>query len=509
MLETMEGQVWQPAGLVVTHWRSGIGRKPLKFVTLVFVSQWPLQSPARGDNVQQRIVGMVTKNKIVIADEHETSPDLRKAVEAIAIKPLAGKLTLLTRKLFNVFLAEAQHQGPEKQVYSLPLSKLCAKSAYESTNVTILKEQLRKMSATIVEWNLGVKGSRRWGTGSLVTVEIVEEGNRTRVEWSYPATVKNQLLAPEVYARMSLKMQNTFRSAAALALFEICIRYADSPSGLTAKMPWSEWRPRLLGQPDKDLKTGETLHSTYLIYKYFRRNIIKPAISEINDNQLTDIFVEELATKEGTSEMQLQFRVTRKAQKPMVLDEPNIFDLSLIDRLVTLGLSKAQAEKIYSDNDEGRVRTALDYTETQMKKGKIDSGAAYFRKALSDGYGHKTEKAPGLIAGERHKPQDSKKARPETGDVTQKLSDAWWGMQREVARSAFDETSSSDRQQTLDQFEADVIKGNPTLIKAWKKGPDNPMVAAALNKWLIRDVAEPSELVLLQFGLKEGLLKAS
>ena len=37
-----------------------------------------------------------------------SSAELRKAVEAIAIQPKSGKITLLTRKLFNVLLAVAQ-----------------------------------------------------------------------------------------------------------------------------------------------------------------------------------------------------------------------------------------------------------------------------------------------------------------------------------------------------------------------------------------------------------------
>ena len=51
--------------------------------------------------------------------------EFKKAVEAIAIKPLAGKVTLLTRKLNNVLMAEAQAQGIKTDVYRIPLTRLC------------------------------------------------------------------------------------------------------------------------------------------------------------------------------------------------------------------------------------------------------------------------------------------------------------------------------------------------------------------------------------------------
>ena len=50
-----------------------------------------------------------------------SSAELRKAVEAIAIQPKSGKITLLTRKLFNVLLAvdAPAHRGQEEGMDAL------------------------------------------------------------------------------------------------------------------------------------------------------------------------------------------------------------------------------------------------------------------------------------------------------------------------------------------------------------------------------------------------------
>jgi hypothetical protein len=49
---------------------------------------------------------------------------LSKANEAIAIRPKRGKLTLLSRRIYNVFLYHAQRQGVDNANYTILLSEL-------------------------------------------------------------------------------------------------------------------------------------------------------------------------------------------------------------------------------------------------------------------------------------------------------------------------------------------------------------------------------------------------
>src|SRR5574337_601126 len=214
----------------------------------------------------------------------------------------------------------------------------------------------------------------------MINVEVIEEGNRCWIEWDYPAKLKEKLLAPDVYARLSLQMQNNFRSSAALALYEICVRYVDAPGNLTMRLPWEDWRPVLTGVPDND-------EMTYNQYKYFKRDVLKPSVEEVNT--LTNIQVELIEHKQGRAVAELQFSVRPKEQGGLPFDEPNLVDLSLISRLNALGFTQAQAEKFYSDHDENRLRGTLDYVEKRLKQSgaKIEKPMAYFRDALAKGYG--------------------------------------------------------------------------------------------------------------------------
>ena len=60
---------------------------------------------------------VVAKQKSPRSSEVATRPEdqsVAKANEAIAIRPKRGKLTLLSRRIYNVFLYHAQQQGVEK-----------------------------------------------------------------------------------------------------------------------------------------------------------------------------------------------------------------------------------------------------------------------------------------------------------------------------------------------------------------------------------------------------------
>ncbi|KGW45504.1 initiator Replication family protein [Burkholderia pseudomallei MSHR684] len=164
-----------------------------------------------------------------------SSAELRKAVEAIAIQPKNGKITLLTRKLFNVLLAVAQQADDSGDTYRALLSDIVANSAFDSNDTALVKEHLRRMVSVQVEWSTGTssqKPGRKWGISTLIAdAEILEDPatRRVWVEFSFAPKIKKKLLDPVQYARLSLQFQSQLRSSAGLALYEICVRYLTNP----------------------------------------------------------------------------------------------------------------------------------------------------------------------------------------------------------------------------------------------------------------------------------------
>lgn len=423
-----------------------------------------------------------------------TGADVKKAVEAVAVNPRAGRLTLLSRKLFNVLLHMAQKQGIQATTYRMNLGEICSTARFDSNDTALIKEHLRKMNACQVEWNTGLKGSRRWGvTNLLAEVEIIEDSaaGRCYVEWTYSPKIKEQLLEPETYTRLSLQFQSSLRSSAALALYEICCRYATSPSNLTMRQSWDWWRPVLTGIPDGDSERA------YLQYKYFKRDVIKLAVSEVNS--VTDLVVELIEHKDGRKVADLQFRVSKKSQTSLDLADKNLLNMELVGRMMVLGLSQRDVESIYANSDEAQIRAALDTTEQRVAaKGlaKVESPAAYFKDALKKRYNDVKVKA----AADARKGVVAKRNLVTREDLLKRFNE-----KRGVdARGYFDELDAEEQAQIIRDFEVELLPSLSEIArKNYKsKGLKSPLVAGPFFLRLA-DVlwGEPTEGGLLDYML--------
>lgn len=316
---------------------------------------------------------MTSKNLPAVTQDLEG--EVRKANEAIAIRPIGGEaLTFLTRKLYNTMLFHAQKQGAENRVFEMPLKAITKGSDFESHDTQLIKDHLKKMKRAEVEWN---SPGKEWGISSLVSEAIIRKvGGELILRWEYGSSIQGRLLNPLQYTPVALAYQAVMRTHAGLALLEICLRYESFSVGLTERRPWEWWYSVLTGNIDGN-EVGNRKH----FYRYFKRDTIKPAVQEVNS--LTEFEVELIEHTQGRKVLDLQFRISKRAQKQLDLDS-QVIDVSLITRMMSLGLKELDAQKVYSTHEENRIRSALEVTEKKMKsKSKPDSAAAYFRSALN------------------------------------------------------------------------------------------------------------------------------
>ena len=310
-----------------------------------------------------------------------SSAELRKAVEAIAIQPKSGKITLLTRKLFNVLLAVAQQADDSGDTYRALLSDIVANSAFDSNDTALVKEHLRRMVSVQVEWSTGRRARSRAGSGDL---DADRRRGNSRGSGDPPrvgrilvrAEDQEEAARPGPVCASEPAVPEPAAQRAGLALYEICVRYLTNPSHLTMREPWEWWRPILSGTPDTE--AGDEAKREY---KYFKRDYLRPAIAEVN--AVTNIFVELIEHREGRRVAEIQFRVTERKQPMLALDEhPNVFDSTLVDRMVKLGIPLKEAQTLYADSEENRIRAALQMTEQRMRSTTLPpvrSAPALFR----------------------------------------------------------------------------------------------------------------------------------
>ena len=383
---------------------------------------------------------------------------LRKAHEAISIRPTSGKMTFLSRKIFNTLLYHAQRQS-ELTIYRIPLSELTVGVDYDSKDTMLLRDHLRKMVETTVEWH---DTKKRWGVGSLLSeAEIRFDGKKSYAEWSYGPKVRQFLLDPERYTPISLEHQALFRSHAGLTLFEICSRYVTNPSGLTNRAPPEWWFSVLTGNPNATPDTH--------FYRYFKRDTLTPAIAEIN--AIAKIRVELLEHKKGRKVLEIQFAIMVCAQASLDLPSPPVIDSSLLDRITALGISKAEAEDIFAFQPEISLRATLTLVEDRVKNPKLsalDSPAAFFKSALRHGYAAKKP----VITKE---PESVSKS--ETEDLLKEAA-------RNAARAKFHALDEASQTALLAEFDAEN-SANASLRRSLRKsGLKSKVVEAPFMIWL-------------------------
>src|SRR5665647_3607108 len=107
------------------------------------------------------LVAEATKNR-------RDDQSLAKANEAIAIRPKRGKLTLLSRRIYNALLYHAQKQGVDEPLYRLTLTELIGDARFNSNNTELLKSHLRDMQATTIEWSTSSSGLKKWMSSQLI-----------------------------------------------------------------------------------------------------------------------------------------------------------------------------------------------------------------------------------------------------------------------------------------------------------------------------------------------------
>ncbi|OAJ53588.1 Initiator Replication protein [Paraburkholderia ginsengiterrae] len=126
-------------------------------------------------------------------------------------------------------------------------------------------------------------------------------------------------------------------------------------------------------------------------FKYFKRDYLEPAVSQINELSDIELSYETRAGTPGSRKKdQIRFRLKRKeaavASKADMLNSVALF-MTLQNEFA---LSEKQFERIAQNRTvwtDERIQQAIDYTRWRIRQGdKIKTAAGYLMKALSDNY---------------------------------------------------------------------------------------------------------------------------
>lgn len=434
-----------------------------------------------------------------------------KANEAIAIRPKRGRLTLLSRRIYNALLYHSQRQGVDEPVYKLALSELIGDARFNSNNTELLKAHLRDMQATTIEWSTSGPALKRWVSSQLLGTVTIEEQGRGRpcmVTWRYPEEIKERLVRPHQYTRVLLEISGQMRSYSAAVLYEIGARYLTSPGRLSMREDVVWWAAVLTGR--SDIKEVD--------YRFLKRDVISKALAEI-DALCEDFSIELIEHKRGRKIEEIQFRVIPKVQQRLgdiPNAERNVFDLALVGRLIALGIKQEEAQDLYATTDENQLRATLDHVDQRLLSPtmpELKSPAAYFKDALKKGYAAVKSLPMADTAPPAASAGTNSVAHPvislSPSDRMQRIRELWENDRMAQARAMFAEMQPPAQGELRSQFEAQRLEQLALPIaRAWRRdGPASRVAASTFYKWVAQTTwpEEPSDRVLLDFALQRGV----
>jgi hypothetical protein len=323
-------------------------------------------------------------NTLDSRDSASDGPELRKPHEMIVMIPRSRRVTLTGRRLYNAMLQVAQSRlvamdsmPKADYMFEAPLPALLRTTGSSGEDRTAAKRYLREMRGLEVDWESTAPGdSVKWrGFSMLSEVAIEVRNGENWVAWSYPPSIMGVLREPLRWASLDLDVLARLGTYTAMALYEICARYRDNPSGVTSRKQ-VDWWTDALNQAPGGAERRE--------WRKFKSERVKPALDEINRE--TDIEIELIEHRQGRTVTEVQFAVRRKRaplKRGTVTGCP--VDANLVLRAESLGIREIKLDGLLTEFDDAAVRIKLDVLERRIANNRlspVDDAYSYLRTLL-------------------------------------------------------------------------------------------------------------------------------
>lgn len=300
--------------------------------------------------------------------------ELRKHIAAIH---MAGKLSFVERKIFNVLLANAYDGLLNKKRHSIPLGILSEIIGFDSKNTSALKDAVYAIMSTKMEFDLLKQSGDDWEAAPLLAYAGFKSGV---CHYEFSHFLAEKFANPKVYTLINLNLQRDFDSGYALALYENCLRFTGT--GSTGYIAVETWR-QLLGADA----------STYDDFKFFNSLVLKKAIAAVN--RVSDIYIEPEFNRKNRRIAEIRFlvRVVEERQKagPGWMMESDVAkeirESDTFKRLTALGLGDSLAIAWIAQDPERAHKAAL-YTEDRINRNMVKGNPAGYARTVFESQGN-------------------------------------------------------------------------------------------------------------------------
>ena len=408
--------------------------------------------------------------------------EINEVIKASPAIQIQSKISLLQRRTWNVLLANAYNELPYKDMHRVSIAELSKKLGFKSNNQDYLKETLEALVDCTVKWNLLNKDNKEvWGVASLLGSAEIENGICT---YSFTAHLRQKLHNPRIYAKLNLRLQNWFKGQYALVLWELCFDYFDTDrdQGETPFIPIETFKELIGLEPDE-----------YPVFGFLNRDVIKPAIKEINN--LTDYRVEVEQKRLGRRIGELKFRITKVKQLPvpesLFPDIENLPAVAVelvqaeIDRKVALQIAEQEWNFVTPEKlpPPGTYPNFLEYVSEKIEMSVDAEGvknrAGYIVEAIRENYQDPELQKQREVRAEKAKEKELEDLTTEFNAKRRNILRQVVHAQPELVEAAAERIHSYIVRQRLDE--------QPSAMAAYQKGG---MVAAEINAILAEEFCQ-------------------
>ena len=327
---------------------------------------------------------------------------METSIKDIVLRPTAtiqisNRFSLVERKLLNVIIWDSQRHRFDQGERNLLVSNVFQLLGLEkSHNTEVLKEALRKLTGTIIEWNgLGVDRTQEWGVCTFLASGKIIRG---RMKYRLNPEILHKINTPTLFAKIQLLIESQFRKRHALVLYEFFLDYRCRGKEEELLGVQLEMIHALLG-------LGDTKYIGPGTYKFFNRDVLKPSIQEINEH--TDMTVSYSPVRKSRKVVALSFGVERKESFQLAFDlKPEDVSVGvgltheggvegsgkqLIKLLIDKGISERKAKGLVNTYEPDRIRGNIEHVNALLEGDHaINNTEAYLVRAIEEDYRPKT-----------------------------------------------------------------------------------------------------------------------
>lgn len=300
-------------------------------------------------------------------------------------------VSLVQKQAYSWLIANAYHELPTEETHSVRIQDLMQVMRYNSKNLEHLKNSLRNLMTTLIEWDIPRYDKENvWRAATMLAEIEIKDGV---CSYSFAPKFRRALHHPEIYARLSLALISKFSSKYALNLWEMCVHAMNPKTGVGETQWW---------EIDEFRKMMGVKEGTYKRFKDLNKWVIKPAAKEIELLAHCEVTPEYQRKRRKTTH--IKFKAAKIKNIERVPKQTELFvDTEGLPTVAAL-LAKQhvhhnKAMKMWSEGYKGvkkrpkgsqefddYVREKIDLLQQQVAKGKVEDRGAWLVSAIENNY---------------------------------------------------------------------------------------------------------------------------